>query len=277
MAGIASWAEGFIHSRHPFQTVIHSSIHPFQTVIHSRQSLIRPRRGGQDAVLAGMIGHTGTQGRRGNQKFSRSQAPPGNARLLRLCLNILAPLGSLCPVRRSPGPPGIAPVPCRRRVSQPSLASIGHNVGAGLWSLAMMTRRSLGCVICAVSKWNSSSCFGRFLFRPRTRTIPTPRWHEIHPDRDGLRTLPGSLISCRPFQNPEQKQHKLRYDPISQTASPGGASRAVRSQAEPGTEGVEVTATTGPAGLLYSRRYPLELFRPSFLLHCSFPCTTNAP
>ena len=43
----------------------------------------------------------------------------------------------------------------------------------------------LGCVICGVSKWNSSSCFGRFLFRPRTRTIPTLRWHEIHPDRDG--------------------------------------------------------------------------------------------
>ena len=48
--------------------------------------------------------------------------------------------------------------------------------------------------------------------------IPTPRWHEIHPDRDGLGTLPGSSISCRPFQNPEQKQHKCRYDPISQTA-----------------------------------------------------------
>ena len=53
-----------------------------------------------------------------------------------------------------------------------------------------------------------------------TRTIPTPRWHEIHPDRDGLGTLPGSLNSCRPFQNPEQKQHKRRYDPISQTAQP---------------------------------------------------------
>ena len=78
----------------------------------------------------------------------------------------------------------------------------------------------LGCAIRAVSRWNSSSCFGRFLFRPRTRTIPTPRWHEIHPDRDGLGTLPGSLISCRPFQNPEQKQHKRRYDPISQTAQP---------------------------------------------------------
>ena len=88
--------------------------------------------------------------------------------------------------------------------------SISHSLGP-----------HLACAICAVSRWNSSSCFGRFLFRPRVRTIPTPRWHEIHPDRNGLGTLPGSLISCRPFQNPEQKQHKRRYDPISQTAQPG--------------------------------------------------------
>ena len=79
--------------------------------------------------------------------------------------------------------------------------------------------------------------FGRFLFCPRTRTIPTPRWHGIHPDRDGLGTLTGSLISCRPFQNPKQKQHKRRYDPISQTAQPRPLStkrtRAETAEASP--------------------------------------------
>ena len=91
---------------------------------------------------------------------------------------------------------------------------------------------------------DSSSCFGRFLFRPRTRTIPTPRWHEIHPDRDGLGTLPGSLISCRPSQNPEQKQHKCRYDPFSQTAQPRRGVGKTRPSADCGSLLYSIGLTT---------------------------------
>ena len=67
-------------------------------------------------------------------KSSRSQAPPGNALFLRLCLNIPARLGSLCPDGRSPRPPGAR----ARAVSAVGLAAESGKHWAQCWRGALV-------------------------------------------------------------------------------------------------------------------------------------------